>query len=171
MFGELFSSNWSLSKGGRVVAEAMGGRLISRNTRDKNEQLVINVVDEMAIATGISAPPVYLIDSSSINAFAAGHSLDDAVIGINRGTIEQLNRNELQGVIAHEFSHICHGDVRINMRLTAILGGILIIGIIGRYMLYESLFSARRHNRQSRGQNIALGVGLVVVGYAGILFW
>jgi Zn-dependent protease with chaperone function len=98
-------------------------------------------VEEMAIAAGLSVPPVYLIRENSINAFAAGFAANDAVIGINQGTLDLLNREELQGVVAHEFSHILNGDMRINLRLMALLHGILFLGIIGGSFLRGSMFS------------------------------
>lgn len=104
-----------LRGGGKSVAEAMGGRLLAGNTQDADERKILNVVEEMAIASGTAVPPVYLIEEESINAFAAGYHPQDAVIGITRGCIQSLSRDELQGVIAHEFSHVFHGDMRINM--------------------------------------------------------
>ena len=110
----------SLQGGGRTIAEAMGGRLVNQNTSDPKQRQLLNVVEEMAIASGIGVPPVYVIPEPSINAFAAGFGIDDAVIGINQGTLDLLDRDELQGVVAHEFSHILNGDTRINLRLIAI---------------------------------------------------
>jgi Zn-dependent protease with chaperone function len=120
----------------------------------------------MAIAAGMPVPPVYLIRENSINAFAAGFGIHDAVIGINQGTIDLLNRQELQGVVAHEFSHILNGDMRINLRIIALLNGILILGIIGGGLMRGSMFSRSR----DRGALIALGIGLLVIGYGGTFF-
>jgi len=107
----------ALSAGGKVVAESLGGQLIPRNTEEPNQRKLLNVVEEMAIASGTPAPPVYLLaNEPGINAFAAGFSPRDAVLGITQGAIEQLDRDELQGVIAHEFSHIFNGDMRLNIR-------------------------------------------------------
>lgn len=156
----------SLRAGGKAVAEALGGTLIPQQTQDPKHKRLLNVVEEMAIASGISTPPVYLIHEPSINAFAAGFSPQDAVIGINQGTLDLLDRSELQGVIAHEFSHILNGDMRINLRLMAILHGILVIGIIGAHLLRGS--SYRRSNE--RGSAAALALALVVIGYTGTFF-
>ena len=101
----------SLSSGGSVVAEALGGKLISPNTNDPQERRIHNVVEEMAIASGTPVPPVYLMEEKGINAFAAGYSPNDAVVGITRGCAEKLNRDQLQGVVAHEFRHILNGDM------------------------------------------------------------
>ena len=126
----------ALSAGGKAVAESLGGQLIPQDTDDLNRRKLLNVVEEMAIASGTPAPPVYLLaDEPGINAFAAGFSPRDAVIGVTQGTIDHLTREQLQGVIAHEFSHIFNGDMRLNIRLMGVLNGILIIGIIGYYLL------------------------------------
>lgn len=161
-----------LSGGGRKVAEAMGGRLINTNTQDADERKILNVVEEMAIASGTPVPPVYLIDDDSINAFAAGFQPQDAVIGVTRGCIRLLSRDELQGVIAHEFSHIMHGDMRLNIRLVGILHGILLIGLIGYFLLRSAQISAYTSRRRGNSAlpMLAMGIGLIIIGYAGIFF-
>jgi len=162
----------TLSAGGKAVAESLGGRLIPQNTRDLNQRKLLNVVEEMAIASGTPAPPVYLLaDEQGINAFAAGFSPRDAVIGVTRGTIEHLSRDQLQGVIAHEFSHIFNGDMRLNIRLMGILHGILILGLIGYYILRPAAYSGhRRSSGKNAGGIVALAIGLMVIGYAGTFF-
>lgn len=161
-----------LSAGGKVVAESLGGRLIPQNTEDLNQRKLLNVVEEMAIASGTPAPPVYLLaDEPGINAFAAGFSPRDAVIGVTRGAIDHLSREQLQGVIAHEFSHIFNGDMRLNIRLMGVLNGILIIGIIGYYILHAASYSRRgRGSDKSAGGILALAIGLMVIGFAGTFF-
>jgi len=161
-----------LSAGGKVVAEALGGQLIPQNTDDLSQRKLLNVVEEMAIASGTPAPPVYLLaDEPGINAFAAGFSPRDAVIGVTRGTIDHLSRDQLQGVIAHEFSHIFNGDMRLNIRLIGVLNGILILGIIGYYILRSTMYSRRsRNSGKSAGGILALGIGLMVIGFAGTFF-
>ena len=160
-----------LSAGGKAVAEMLGGILVEHSTRDKDERKLLNIVEEMAIASGSPVPPVYLLDDSNINAFAAGFNFNDAVIGVTRGCIEQLNRDELQGVIAHEFSHIFHGDMRINMQLIGILHGILLIGLIGYYLL-DKLWYINSRNSNDKGKIgiIALALGLIVIGFGGLFF-
>lgn len=162
----------ALSAGGKVVAESLGGQLIARNTQDLNQRKLLNVVDEMAIASGTPAPPVYVLaNEPGINAFAAGFSPRDAVIGVTQGTIDHLSREQLQGVIAHEFSHIFNGDMRLNIRLMGALNGILILGILGYYLLYSASFSGRRRGNDKGGGGIlALAVGLMVIGFAGTFF-
>lgn len=155
-----------LRGGGRVVAESFGGRLLTRDQASFHEQRVLNVVEEMAIASGVSVPPVYLLEESGINAFAAGHSPEDAVIGINRGTIELLNREELQGVVAHEFSHILNGDMKINLRLIAVLHGILFIGLLGRLLLRSSGNAGRKNGMPL----LFFGLGFAAIGYGGTFF-
>jgi Zn-dependent protease with chaperone function len=144
-----------LRGGGRVVAESVGGRLLYPGTTDPVEQRVLNVVEEMAIAAGTTVPPVYFMDKEQgINAFAAGYEPGDAVIGVTRGTAEQLSRDELQGVIAHEFSHILNGDMRLNIRLIGLLHGILVIGMVG-YFILRSSFYLGGGSRRSRGGGVA----------------
>ena len=162
----------TLSAGGKVVAESLGGRLISPNTDDLKQRKLLNVVEEIAIASGTPAPPVYLLaDEEGINAFAAGFSPRDAVIGVTQGTIDHLSREQLQGVIAHEFSHIFNGDMRLNIRLMGILNGILVLGMIGYYLLYSASFSGHRRGSDKGGGGIlALAIGLMVIGFAGTFF-
>jgi Zn-dependent protease with chaperone function len=161
----------SLRGGGRAVAEMMGGSLLTHDVATGNAKRLLNIVEEMAIASGIPVPPVYLIPEASINAFAAGLSADDAVIGINAGTIDHLNRDELQGVVAHEFSHIINGDTRINLRLIAALHGITFLSMVGYTIVRGFRFSSgRRSDGNSNVPVIALGIGLLVIGYAGTFF-
>lgn len=156
---------WSmLREGGSAVAHALGGRPIPSNTRDPDERRVINIVEEMALASGTPVPVVYVLEDRAINAFAAGYGPHDAVIGITRAAIELLNRDELQGVIAHEFSHILNGDMRLNLRLIAILFGILFIALAG-----EKLIRSTWRSRDA-APIIFLGIGFMIVGYAGAFF-
>lgn len=157
----------SLSGGGARIAEMMDAELIVDATGDINKQKILNVVEEMAIASGTPVPPVYLLNEEGINAFAAGYSSSDAVIGITRGAIEQLSRDQLQGVVAHEFSHIFNGDMRLNIRLIGMLHGILLLGLIGYYLLRGS---SRSRNSKNGGGIVFLGIGLMVIGYAGTFF-
>lgn len=160
-----------LSGGGKVVAEAMGGRLIQPQSNDIDERRVLNVVEEMALAAGTTVPQVYLIDDQSINAFAAGYKPQDAVIGVTRGCVQLLDRDELQGVIAHEFSHIFNGDMRLNIRLVGILHGILIIGMLGYFLMRGGAYSSMSRSRENKGMPImAIGISLMVIGYSGTFF-
>ena len=175
-----------LSSGGASVAASLGGRLVSPNSEDFYERRLLNIVEEMAIASGMPVPQVFLMDDEiGINAFAAGFQPSDAVIGVTNGCLTKLSRLQLQGVIGHEFSHILNGDMRMNMRLIAILFGILCIGLIGRGILELSSSSrSSRHGRRSgsifmsSSNNkkeggipfIFLGFGFMVLGYSGVFF-
>ncbi len=158
-----------LSKGGSVIAEMLGGTMVPRSTTDAEERRLLNIVEEMAIAAGMPVPRVYVLRDNSINAFAAGKSHNTAVIGVTRGAITLLNRDELQGVIAHEFSHILNGDMRLNLRLLGVLNGILLIGIIGEYIL-RTLRIRTSGRKDSAGAIVLIGIGLLVIGYAGTFF-
>ena len=162
-----------LKQGGHVVAESLGGQALDRNPSDYDEQVLRNVVEEMAIASGVPTPEVYVLDEDGINAFAAGYTVDDAVIGVTRGCMKQLNRAELQGVIAHEYSHILNGDMRLNIRLMGVLNGILLVAILGRTLLRATFYSGmgRRRSDDNKSQlvMIAAGVGLLVIGSVGLL--
>jgi len=168
--GSLFKVG-QLRGGGTTVAESVGGRRIMPNTTDLVERRCVNVVEEMAIASGVPVPPIYfLAEEQGINAFAAGYSPSDAVVAVTRGTAEQLSRDELQGVVAHEFSHILNGDMRLNIRLIGVLHGILLLGLIGRV-----LFRIAAHSGNSRSKNnpaplfLAVGLVMVVLGLVGTL--
>ena len=161
----------ALSAGGRMVADGMGGRLIPQNTADLKQRRLLNVVEEMAIASGTPAPPVYILTGEpGINAFAAGFTPRDAVIGVTQGLVDHLSREQLQGVIAHEFSHIFNGDMRLNIRLMGVLNGILIIGLAGYYILRSGAFSGRGRSSKGSGGILGLGIGLMVIGFAGTFF-
>ncbi|MCW8963255.1 MAG: M48 family metallopeptidase [Gammaproteobacteria bacterium] len=162
-----------LSGGGQAVAEMVGARKVSRDTLDAKEKQLINVVDEMAIASGVTVPQVYIMDEEmGINAFAAGYKPNEAIVAVTRGTLEQLDRDELQGVIAHEFSHILNGDMRINIRLMGVLFGILIIGMLGGYMLRSMTYSRHRSSSNGKGAGavLVIGLALMIIGYAGVFF-
>ncbi len=164
---------WSLSGGGESVAGMMGGKLVVDHGGDLRLRRLLNVVEEMAIASGTPVPPVYILEDDAINAFAAGYSPGDAVIGITRGAIENLDRDQLQGVIAHEFSHILNGDMRLNIRLMGVLFGILMLAVIGRILLSPGRVYAIGGSRRNNGAGVAvlaLGVGLVVIGFIGKFF-
>ena len=167
-----------LRAGGRVVAESLGGRLLDQGTKDATERKILNVVEEMAIASGVPVPPVYMMDDeASINAFAAGYTPSDAVIGVTRGCVERLSRDELQGVMAHEFSHILNGDMKLNIRLIGVIFGIMVIGFTGgmlfRMVLYSGAGHSRRNNKEGGGLIIAIiafGVILLIIGFIGTVF-
>jgi Zn-dependent protease with chaperone function len=125
-----------LREGGAAVARALGGRLVVPLEADRDERRLLNVVEEMAVASGLPAPAVYVLDTEkSINAFTAGRTPADAVIGVTRGTLEMLTRDELQGLVAHEFNHILSGDMPLNHNLISMLHGVQVIGLSGKASL------------------------------------
>jgi Zn-dependent protease with chaperone function len=165
--GSAYKMN-QLTGGGDRIAAQMDGELIVPDSGDFKKQRLLNIVEEMAIASGVPVPTVYMVPGNAINAFAAGHTYSNAVIGVSKGAIEKLPRDELQGVIAHEFSHILNGDMRINIRLMGVLHGILVIGLIGHYLLRSS--SSSRRSSKGSGGAVFLGLGLVCIGYSGTFF-
>jgi len=162
-----------LSFGGSVVAKDMGGTIVTADATDPLRKRLYNVVEEMAIASGVPMPEVYVLEQeAAINAFAAGSNPANAVVAVTRGTLENLDRDELQGVIAHEFSHILNGDMRLNIRIMGVLFGILIISLIGRTILRGMRHGRIRSNSREGGGAIAaimlVGVGLTVIGWLGL---
>jgi Zn-dependent protease with chaperone function len=172
-FGSILKTS-QLSAGGKVVAQNLGGRSIELNTSDPYERRLLNVVEEMSIASGVPIPEVWILDDeSAINAFAAGTDPANAVIGVTRGTLERLDRAELQGVVAHEFSHILNGDMKLNMRLMGWIFGLVMLSMLGRIILQSAHHF--RGSRNSKSGGVVLGVivaGLAVwlVGSVGVLF-
>ncbi len=170
-----FTKMLELRRGGIAVAESLGGRKLRPQTEDFKQTQLLNVVAEMALASGTPVPTVYLLaEETGINAFAAGYAPDDAVIGVTQGCLEQLTREELQGVIAHEFSHIINGDMRLNLKLMGVIQGLLYIYILGR-MFLDSSSRSQRHSRHSNdneggGKLMVFGLAMVVIGGIGLMF-
>lgn len=172
----------ALRDGGPAVAERVGGRRIASDTTDLRERTLLNVVEEMSLASGVPVPAVYLLPGESgINAFAAGYSPADAAIAVTDGALARLSRDELQGVIAHEFSHVLNGDMRLNTRLSALVFGILALHILGREVLSLALRFRSRGPSTARTKKagdglafvaliLAAGFALLVIGYIGHLF-
>ena len=162
LFASLFKIT-RLRSGGGQVAQQMGGIRVDSDTRDPLKRRLVNVVEEIALASGVPVPEIYVLDrESGINAFAAGYSPSDAAVAVTRGTLEKLNRAELQGVIAHEFSHILNGDMRINIRLMGTLFGILVLAVIGRRIIIHSRFMGRSSRSKEGGVVILAAVTLIV---------
>jgi Zn-dependent protease with chaperone function len=155
----------SLREGGKAIAMAMGGTQINHHRTDPHYRRLLNVVEEIAIASGVPCPDVFVLeDEAGINAFAAGYSMSDAAIGVTRGTLTQLSRDELQGVIAHEFSHILNGDMRLNIRLVGLLFGISALGIIGKKIL-----EGAGRSRSEGNALLVAGLAIWALGSAGLL--
>ncbi len=156
-----------LRGGGRALAGMMGARQVDPTTKDFKERQMINVVEEMSIASGTPVPALYVMDDETgINAFVAGTRPTETVLVITRGALDAFSRDELQGVIGHEYSHIFNNDMRINIQLMGILAGILLIGQLGRVMLY----SGSRSRGKGSGQAAIIGLGILLVGYIGLFF-
>lgn len=157
--------------GGRVVAESLGGRLVVGGAHDFYDQRLLNVVEEMAIASGSPVPPVYMLDNEDgINAFAAGYSSGDAVVTVTRGTARSLTREQLQGVVAHEFSHVLNGDMRLNIRLVGLLYGIIAVQLLGRVFFEIGRAAGRGRGRDSGKAAIlffVFGLVLLALGATG----
>ena len=165
-----------VSGGGSSVAMALGGRLLDPNTLDPEEKQLVNVVEEMAISSGLPVPQVWVMDNDEgVNAFAAGTQPGNAVIGVTRGTMQRLSRAELQGVVAHEFSHILNGDMRMNIRLMCMLHGLLLISIIGYSLMRVAFYSGRSRRSDREGNSlgmviVAAGICMIVIGSIGAFF-
>jgi len=162
----------TLARGGGHVARSLGGTRVGGDSNDALERRLVNVVEEMALASGVPVPEIYVLEQEAgINAFAAGRTTADAAIAVTRGALEHLDRNELQGVIAHEFSHILNGDMRLNQQLMGLAFGILVLSLIGRWLLRSV-----RYTRSGRGKNnggiaaaLAIGLALTIIGGIGVM--
>lgn len=163
ILGASFVRYVSLRRGGAVVAEGLGARLVNPGTADLDERRLLNVVEEMALAASVPVPMVYIMErEDGVNAFAAGHSPSDAVVAVTRGTLRRLTREQLQGVVAHEFSHILNGDMRLNLRMMGLLYGIVCVGLLGQVLLRTA--GGRRNNALPLA-----GLLLIVIGASGVL--
>lgn len=162
----------SLSDGGAAVARSMHATEVPADTTDPKWRRLRNVIEEVAIASGVPVPDIYVMQNEpGINAFAAGYTPTDAAVCVTQGCLDKLNRDELQGVIAHEFSHVLNGDMRLNVRLIGLLFGIMAIGVIGRVLLWGGYFGGSSSRRRGSSGNVALaGVALLLVGAIGLFF-
>jgi len=162
----------TLARGGGHVARQLGGTRVTGESTDPLERRLVNVVEEMALASGLPVPEIYVLEQESgINAFAAGLTSNDAAIAVTRGALEQLERAELQGVVAHEFSHILNGDMRLNQQLIGLAFGILVLSLVGRWLLRSVRYSRPRRGRNSGGiaAAVAIGLALTIIGGIGVL--
>jgi Zn-dependent protease with chaperone function len=159
-----------LASGGQAVALMMGGVEVPGTTADARQKRLLHVVEEMALAAGVPVPPVYILDEPGINAFAAGYAPGDAVVAVSQGCLKYLTRDELQGVVAHEFSHILNGDMRLNIRLIGLIFGIMVLSIIGRMLMLTSGRRSSSQRNDSRAGLMMLGLGVFVLGLVGAFF-
>jgi Zn-dependent protease with chaperone function len=154
----------TLRGGGAAVAAQLGAREVTTGTADFTYRRLRNVIEEIAIAAGVPVPRIFVLEEESgINAFAAGYAPADAAITVTRGTLDKLTREELQGVIGHEFSHVLNGDMRLNIHLIGVVYGILVVSVIGRKI------AGNVRGRDSSGA-IMFGLVLAGVGYLGVVF-
>src|SRR5262252_838402 len=150
-----------LASGGQAVALMLGGKEVPGTTTDARQKRLLNVVEETSLAAGVPVPPVYVLGEPGINAFAAGYAPGDAVVAVSQGALNYLTRDELQGVVAHEFSHILNGDMRLNIRLMGLIFGILCLTIIGRVLI---------RTRGRKNPLPLLGLALIIIGFVGVFF-
>jgi len=167
-----------LQAGGEAVARMIGARAIDPGTRDPAEKRLLNVIEEMALASGIPAPRAYVLDrENGINAFAAGLHPHDAIVAVTQGTLARLSRDEIQGVVGHEFSHILNGDMGLNIRLIGVLQGLLMLALFGRFLASMAVYTSDSGDANERrsANGIALvmtviGLSVLAVGYIGVFF-
>ena len=160
----------ALRQGGSAVALSLDARRVSPQTTDLGEKRLRNIVEEMALASGVPVPEIFVLEEEGINAFAAGFRPEDACVTVTRGALNNLTRDELQGVIAHEFSHILNGDMRLNIQLVGAVFGLLVIAIIGRQIVYSLRFSRGRRGGQGVAAIFLAGLALIALGSLGVLF-
>jgi len=160
-----------LSKGGSAVAASLGARLVSPYTTDTRERRYLNVVQEMSLASGMPVPDCYVMDGDdTINAFAAGNDPKDAVVGVTVGALKNLNRDELQGVIAHEFSHIANGDMRLNIKIIGMIAGLTALAGLGYILIRVGLSSKSSNDKKSAWPLALAGLVVLIVGWLGMFF-
>jgi len=165
----------ALKAGGSSIALMLGGTKVPAEPNDPKLQQYRNIVEEMAIASGIRIPEIFVLkDEAGINAFAAGYTPQNAAIAVSQGCLDQLDRDELQGVVAHEYSHILNGDMRINSRMIGVLFGLLALAVIGQFALRGFAFSGRRRSRRDSkgggGVVVIIAIVVMIVGYIGVFF-
>jgi Zn-dependent protease with chaperone function len=160
-----------LSAGGEAVARMLGARPLQPDTRDPLERRLRDVVEEMAIAAGLPVPRIFVLEEDGINAFAAGHGPGDAIVAVTRGALGRLNREQVQGVVGHEFSHILNGDMALNMRLVGVVHGLLVLSLFGRFLV-ELGNPAPTQDARGRGMPplVVIGLCILAVGYIGVFF-
>src|SRR5499427_2996533 len=159
-----------LASGGQAVALMLGGVEVPGTTTDARQKRLLHVVEEMALAAGVPVPPVYILDEPGINAFAAGYAPGDAVVAVSQGCLTYLTRDELQGVVAHEFSHILNGDMRLNIRLIGLIFGIMVLSIIGRLLMLTGGRRSSSQRNDSQAGLMLVGMGVFALGLVGAFF-
>jgi Zn-dependent protease with chaperone function len=161
----------AMREGGEAVARMVGARPVDPSSQDILERRLLNVVEEMALASGIPTPRVYVLErQDTINAFAAGLHPGDAVVTVTHGCLTRLTRDELQGVIGHEFSHILNGDMTLNIRLIGLLHGLLLLALFGRFLADMDRVRVSSDSRDRGNVLFLVGIAIVAVGYIGVFF-
>ena len=159
---------WRLRLGGEVVAELLGARHVDPQQCNPLERRLLHVVEEMAIASAVSVPPLYvLLHEHAVNGLVAGNSPNEAVLIVTRGAMEKLSRDELQGLVGHEFSHILNGDMVLNLRLAGLLAGLTWLGELGEAMVYRAAAKARGQLRQKQGPEAVLALVGALIAFIG----
>jgi Zn-dependent protease with chaperone function len=159
---------WTLREGGAAVAQLLGARYVDPVRAAPPERRLLNVIEEMAIASGIVVPAVYVLErEEGINALAAGYSPNEAVLVVTRGALERLTRDELQGVMGHEFSHILNGDMALNVRLAALLAGLTAFSDAGESLVHEAARANVGREREARGPGALAALAGALVAFVG----
>jgi Zn-dependent protease with chaperone function len=170
--GGTLSKTMQLRAGGVAVAQSVGAVAIDPATTDPQRKRLLNIVEEMSLASGVAMPRLFVMEQEQgINAFAAGFSPADAAITVTAGAMEKLNRDELQGVIGHEFSHILNGDMRLNIRLIGLLNGILLLALVGLRIIAWGNLGGRRNSKDNSGAIIlVIALAMMILGFVGQFF-
>jgi Zn-dependent protease with chaperone function len=159
---------WQLSDGGAVIAHVLGARYVDPDKCTPAERKLINVVEEMAIASGVSVPPVYVLEfDDAINALVAGYSPHEAVIIVTRGAAQKLSRDELQGMMGHEFSHILNGDMAFNVRMVGLLAGLSWLAGAAERLVFETARHNRELERDQRGAGALVALAAALIAFVG----
>lgn len=158
---------------GETIARELGGVAVNPNSGDPDRQRLVNVVQEMSIASGVPMPKIFILErEQSINAFAAGTRTDNAAIAVSRGALDKLSRDELQAVVGHEFSHILNGDMRLNVKLIGWIFGLVVLSLLGRILMQSALLSGNSRSRKNDGAQalVFVGLAIMVIGFVSQFF-
>lgn len=149
---------------GELIARELGGVAVDPNADEPSRRQLVNVVQEMSIASGVPMPKIFILERErSINAFAAGTRIDNAAIAVSRGALDKLTRDELQAVVGHEFSHILNGDMRLNVKLVGWIFGLVVLALLGRVLMQLGFYSGNSRSRKNDGGQVLVVVGLAIL--------
>ena len=167
--GIIFFISWRTIRtikkgGGAYIAQVMGGELLE-TPKDLKETQIINVVEEMAVASGLPRPRIYIFPNEfSINAVTAGLDHDDAIIALTCGAVTHLSRDELQCVVAHEFAHILNGDYALNLTMAGWLSGLLFFSVKGLELLSVTSDAANKYINNTKQGDVGALLLITIVG-------